>query len=136
MSFIDDYNKRTRDNMYDSPTRSPYAKNLGEYTADIATPPASDKSGGFNAPVHSPPVNYGRAPVSLADLKQKKIFVLGVMSWLLLGVLTGIPALIIAARNRPLATRGKIGVGLAIFSTVVQAVAIAVFVKMKLSGAW
>jgi hypothetical protein len=50
--------------------------------------------------------------------------------------LTGIPALIVAARNRPLATRGKIGVGLAISSTVVQAVAIAVFVKMKLSGAW
>ena len=136
MSFIDDYNKRNWDNMMDSPTRSPYAKNLGEYCADVANPPASAKSGGFSTPVQTPPVYYGGSPVSAEDRKQNQIFTLGVMSWILLGALVAIPALIVAARNRPLAKRGKIGVWLAIFSLVGQAVAVTIYVKMKLAGAW
>jgi hypothetical protein len=60
------------------------------------------------------------------DSKQGKILLLGVLSWLCLGPFASIPALVIAAMNRPLNTRGKIGVGLALFSLAGQMLTILV----------
>ena len=132
MSFIDDYNKRTRDNMYDSPTRSPYAKNLAEYTADVANPPA--KGGLFSPPTSSPPVYYGGGSLPAVDPKQRQILRLGFWALFLLGPFAAIPALVVAAKNRPLARPGRIGVGLAICSLVLQAIAGVIVVNWVSSG--
>jgi hypothetical protein len=63
-----------------------------------------------------------KAPLkSLRVDRQQLILALGILGCVCLGPFAAIPALIIAAISRRLATKAKVGVGLAVFSLLIQA---------------
>ncbi len=88
MSFLDDYNKRSFENLMNSPTRSPFAKSMGEWCADQQYPTdqkpvhtySSYPTGGSYTPATSSRFEFSRKFFAVLSL-------LLLVPWLLCGAI-------------------------------------------------